>query len=61
MSAKATENKDEAVMLTAMNQIAEKHGCKINVDFQNQTIHFDCPNDESKQNLALEIHTLLSE
>lgn len=59
MSEIESKEQDKARMLTAMNQLAEKYGCKVKVDFETHTIDFDCPNKEAENNLALEIKGML--
>lgn len=49
----------EAQMLNAMNRLAQKHGCKVVVDFEKHIIDFDCPNKESELALALEIKEMV--
>ena len=59
MSENESKDKDEAAMLMAMNQLAEKYGCKVKVDFKTHTIDFDCPDKEAENKLALEIKGML--
>ncbi len=54
-----TKEQREAQMITAINQLAEKHGCKVEVDFEKQTIEFDCPDKQSELDLAMEIKAVL--
>ena len=49
----------EAQMLNAMNRLAEKHGCKVTVDFEKFIIDFDCPDKESELALAMEIKAMM--
>jgi len=54
-----TQEQREAQMLNAMNRLAEKHGCKVVVDFEKFTIDFDCPSKDSELALALEIKDMM--
>ena len=49
----------QSVMLMTMNMLAEKYGCKLDIDFTNHTVQFDCPNKKVEADLALEIDKIL--
>ena len=54
-----SKEKKEARMVAAINQLAEKHGCSVQFDFDKHTIEFDCPNKESELDLAMEVKKYL--
>jgi len=60
-SAPQDKAKREAQMATAIQQLARKHGCTVEIDFENQTIEFDCPDKKSEMELALEIKQIMGE
>ncbi len=61
MTEKETEDRKEAAMVMAMNSLAEKYGCKVKIDFESNTIDFDCPNKQAEVDLALEVKKLFDQ
>jgi hypothetical protein len=53
------KGKQEAQMLNAIHSLAEKYGCRVQVDFEKHTIDFDCPNKTVELDLAMEIQRLM--
>jgi len=45
-------------MLMAMDMLAKKYGCKLDIDLSNHTLEFDCPNKKVEADLALEFFKL---
>jgi hypothetical protein len=58
MGAELSEERDEAAMFTAVNQLAGKYGCKVKFDLQQHTINFNCPDKEAEVGLALELEAM---
>jgi len=61
MEENPTREQAEAQMLNAINKLADKHGCKVSVDFEKQTIEFDCPDKQSELDLAMEIKAMMGD
>jgi len=61
MTESESESRKEAAMVMAMNELAEKYGCKVKVDFETHTIDFDCPNKQAEVDLAFEIKNLFDQ
>jgi hypothetical protein len=59
MEEQPSKEEREAQMLNTINQLAEKYGCKVEIDFDNQTIEFDCPDKQSELDLAMEIKAMM--
>lgn len=49
----------DSFMMNAANMIAMRHGCSIDIDFQNRIINFDCKDDRSSTKCALELDEVL--
>jgi len=61
MEEKPSPEQAQAQMLNAIHSLAEKHGCKVSVDFEKHIIDFDCPDKQSELALAMEIKDILGE
>ncbi len=59
MSADTNNADKDSAMIAAMNMLAKKHGCKVEIDLANHSLQFDCPNKKAETDLALEINKLM--
>jgi len=55
------KEKKEAELVQAINSLAEKHGCKVQINFEKHTIEFDCPDKQSEVDLAMEIKKMMGD
>ena len=58
MSAEITDNR-ESVLLMAMDMLAKKYGCKLDIDIVNHTFDFYCPDKKVEADLAIEAQKIL--
>ena len=53
------QSQKEADLANAIQRLAEKYGCKVDIDFADHKIEFDCPSKDAELDLAMELKKLL--
>jgi sugar phosphate isomerase/epimerase len=61
MSEEGSKETKEAEMTAAIQRIAKKHGCKVEIDYEKHTMEFDCPTKEAEVDLAMEIKKMMGD